>query len=84
MQDSPTSKLLYNKEVQGYKAQVRQYYQDVRDLPRVQEETMQNYLRQLSMVKTTPHWDASYLSPPLPLHLPKNFAVHVAINFSEF
>ncbi len=50
MQDSPTSKLLYNKEVQGYRAQVKQYYQDIRNLPKVPEDDMQSYLKQLSVV----------------------------------
>ena len=49
-QDSPTSKLLYNKEVQGYKAQVKNYYQEVRQLPRIPEDAMQYYLKQLSGV----------------------------------
>ena len=50
MQDSPTSKLLYNKEVQGYKAQVKKYYDNVRNLPRIPEDAMQYYLKQLSTV----------------------------------
>ena len=49
-QDSPTSKLLYNKEVQGYKAQVKNYYQEVQQLPRIPEDAMQYYLKQLSGV----------------------------------
>jgi len=48
--DSPTSKLLYNKEVQGYKAMVKRYYQEVRQLPRIPEDAMQYYLKQLSGV----------------------------------
>ncbi|XP_064399095.1 plexin A3-like isoform X2 [Halichondria panicea] len=47
--DSPTSKLLYNKEVQGYRAQVKQYYQDIHNLPKVPEDDMQSYLKQLSV-----------------------------------
>ena len=50
MQDSPTSKLLYNKEVQEYKVKVRQYYQSVARLPRIPEDVMQSYLKQLSEV----------------------------------
>ena len=50
-QDSPTSKLLYNKEVQGYKTKVRQYYQNVARLPRIPEDAMQSYLKQLSEVR---------------------------------
>ena len=49
-QDSSTSKLLYNKEVQGYKAQVKNYYEEVRELPRIPEDAMQYYLKQLSVV----------------------------------
>jgi hypothetical protein len=56
MQDSPTSKLLYNKEVQGYKAQVKKYYDNVRNLPRIPEDAMQYYLKQLSTV--------SFRAPP--------------------
>ncbi len=50
VQDSPTSKLLYNKEVQNYKTKVRKYYKDVKQLPRIPEDAMQFYLRQLSVV----------------------------------
>ena len=48
--DSPTSKLLYNKEVQGYKARVKAFYRDIKELPRVPEDAMQYYLKQLSTV----------------------------------
>ena len=49
-QDSPTTKPLYNKEVQGYKAQVKNYYQEVRQLPWIPKDAMQYYLKQLSGV----------------------------------
>lgn len=50
LQDSPTSKLLYNKEVQGYKVKVKQFYSDVKQMPRIPEDAMQYFLRQLSEV----------------------------------
>jgi len=49
-QDSPTSKLLYNKEVQGYKSKVRKYYSSIRNMPKIPEDAMEHYLRQLSEV----------------------------------
>ena len=64
MQDSPTSKLLYNKEVQGYKAQVKKYYDNVRNLPRIPEDAMQYYLKQLSTVSLSLSLSLSSLSQP--------------------
>lgn len=52
MQDSPTSKLLYNKEVQGYKSKVKKYYSSVKQIPKIPEDAMQHYLKQLSEVST--------------------------------
>ncbi len=49
-QDSPTSKLLYNKEVQAYKIKVKKFYSDVKQMPRIPEDAMQYFLRQLSEV----------------------------------
>ncbi|XP_065901064.1 plexin-A4-like isoform X2 [Dysidea avara] len=46
--DSPTGKLLYNKDVMGYKHEVKRYYDEIRRLPQVSEETMITYLKGLS------------------------------------
>lgn len=50
LQDSPTSKLLYNKEVQVYKTKVKKFYASVKEMPRIPEDAMQYFLRQLSEV----------------------------------
>eukprot|EP00800_Vazella_pourtalesii_P019879 TRINITY_DN6911_c0_g1_i8.p1 TRINITY_DN6911_c0_g1~~TRINITY_DN6911_c0_g1_i8.p1 ORF type:complete len:482 (+),score=104.98 TRINITY_DN6911_c0_g1_i8:105-1550(+) len=46
--DSPTSKLLYAKEVRTYKQSVANYYEDIKKLPRVSEEEMTEEMNSLS------------------------------------
>jgi plexin A len=46
--DSPSSKLLYNKEVQQYKQRIQRYYSELQSLPRISEGDMARYMREVT------------------------------------
>lgn len=46
--DTPSARLLYVNEVQGYKKKIRDFYESVQALPRISEYEMASYLREVS------------------------------------
>ncbi|CAK9300900.1 unnamed protein product [Gordionus sp. m RMFG-2023] len=63
--DSPSSKLLYAKDISIYKEWVERYYQDIRMLPPVTDQEMGEFLKEESLLNissSSPH----YSFPPAP------------------
>jgi plexin A len=53
LQDSPSSKLLYAKDIPRYRQQVMQFYGDIQDMPPVSDAQMADFLTQHSEVSLT-------------------------------
>jgi plexin A len=54
LQDSPSSKLLYAKDIPRYRQMVMQLYHDIQEMPPVSDAQMADHLSQHSEVGATP------------------------------
>lgn len=68
LQDSPTNKLLYAKEIPEYKKRVQCYYQQIQDMAPLSEQEMNAHLAEESRVSDTK-------APPPPLHINGAFGI---------
>lgn len=53
LQHAPTNKLLYAKDVPGFKQEVKSYYKQIRDQPTITDSEFQDFLREESKVAHT-------------------------------
>ena len=53
LQDSPTNKLLYAKEIPEYKKRVQGYYQQIQDMAPLSEQEMNAHLAEESRVSAS-------------------------------
>lgn len=51
LQDSPTNKLLYAKEIPEYRKIVQRYYKQIHDMPPLSEQEMNAHLAEESRVR---------------------------------
>lgn len=53
--DSPSSKLLYAKDIPSYREWVERYYADIRDMPAISDQDMNAMLAEESRVSSLNH-----------------------------
>lgn len=54
--DSPSSKLLFAKDIPHYRNLVSKFYSDIRNLPQISDQEMNSAMQQLSMTQVS-HFD---------------------------
>lgn len=52
LQDSPSNKLLFAKDIPQYKSLVEKYFQDIKSMPAVSDQDLSAYLNEVSRVGT--------------------------------
>lgn len=76
--DSPSSKLLYAKDIPSYRQWVERYYSDIREMQAISDQDMNAMLAEESRVSTINH-NFSYISYILRL---KTFPIYHSINLN--
>lgn len=57
LQDSPSNKLLFAKDIVHYRKYVEKYFADIRDMPPISDQEISTYLADISRVSlTTQFW----------------------------